>query len=194
MFTGIIKTVAKVKKAEFTGGSLFLTVEKPKPWKIKPGDSIATDGACLTVKKVGSGDFTVELMPETLSKTVFGKKSPHRVNLEQSLKLTDLLDGHLVMGHVDTVGKISQVERRGASKVYTMQFPRQFSKLIVSKGAIAVDGISLTIVDAGKGWFTVSLVDHTIKNTTLGEKSPGEMVNIEFDILAKYLNRIWRKQ
>lgn len=195
MFTGIIKAVAKIKGAKHKNRSLFLTIEKPKGWQIKAGDSISTDGACLTVKKNTGNQYLAELMPETLAKTTFGKVMPKKVNLERSMSLKDLLDGHLVMGHIDTVGKIVSVKKVGTSKVYKIEFPRKFSMLVVSKGAIAVDGISLTVVEAsplllrkGEGWFTVSLVQYTTKNTTLGDKKISDIVNLEFDILAKYLH------
>ncbi len=190
MFTGIIKARAQVKKAENRDGSLFLTIATPKSWRIKPGDSVATDGVCLTVKKVGRGAYLTELMPETLSKTSFGERVPTKVNLEPSLKFSDLLGGHLVLGHVDAAGKIESIKVQGASKVYKVSFPKQFDKFVADKGNVAVDGVSLTIVKAKKNWFTVSLVDYTLKHTVLGIKQTGQIVNLEFDLIAKYLSRL----
>jgi riboflavin synthase len=195
MFTGIIKNTAKVLRAEKKNGSLFLTVEKPKingkDWKIKLGDSISTDGVCLTVASIGTSDYTCELMTETLKKSYFGSFVPKWVNLEQALKLGDRLDGHFVLGHVDTIGKISNVSKEKSGTVYTITFPKHFSKLVVPKGSITLDGISLTIVDTGKvgttNYFSVSLVDYSLEHTTIGDKKIDHLVNLEFDILGKYL-------
>lgn len=189
MFTGIVEAKASVRSSN-KKGSLFLTIEKPKNWKIKAGDSISMDGVCLTVKKIGSFDFTSELMPETLSKTYFGRQVPKKVNLERSLRVGSRLGGHFILGHVDTVGKIEEVKFSGLSKIDKISFPKQFAKFVAQKGSISVDGVSLTVVDVGANWFTVSLVDYTVKHTTLGEKKKGGLVNLEFDMLAKYLIRL----
>lgn len=194
MFTGVIKATAKVKKSERKRGSLFLTIDRPRGWKIRPGDSIATDGVCLTVKEVSHGDYRTELMRETLSKTSFGTVVPKRVSLENPLKVSDVLDGHLVLGHVDAVGEIKNIRSAGSSKVYQISFPKKFAKLVTDKGSIAVDGVSLTVVKVHRNWFTVSLVDYTIKHTGLGMKKVGDFVNLEFDILAKYLVKLMDKK
>ncbi len=186
MFSGIVKAIAIVKKSERQRDSLTLTIATPRGWRLKPGDSVATDGACLTVAKVGRGEYQCKLMPETLSKTTFGIVAPVKVNLEASLKLSSAVDGHLVTGHIDAVGKIMNVTGE-ESKVYTIQFSREFRHLIAAKGSIAVDGISLTVVDVLRDSFTVSLVEYTLSHTTLGEKGAGDLVNLEFDILAKYV-------
>ena len=189
MFTGIISKVAKVEKAEKRNGSLFFIIQKPKGWKIKTGDSIATDGACLTAIKVNPKNYTVELMPETLNKTSFGKKIPDMVNLEQPLKLQDKVDGHFVLGHIDAIGRIEKITKQGLSSIYQIGFPKSFSKLVVDKGSITVDGISLTIVKVLKNAFTVAVMAYTLNHTTLGQKKVKEQVNLEFDILAKYFTR-----
>lgn len=188
MFTGIIKAMALIKKVESKNGSLFLTIVKPRAWKIKPGDSIATNGACLTVKKVNKNDYITELMSETLKRTCFDKVIPKKLNLEQPLRLSDRLGGHLVSGHVDTVGRIEKIQNVARSKIFQIIFPSKFRKLVASKASITIDGVSLTLVEVGKNWFTVSLVDYTLKYTTLGEKKVKDFVNLEFDIIAKYLN------
>lgn len=192
MFTGIVKTTTKIREAVRKNGSLILKIEKPKKWKLVPGDSVATDGVCLTVKKVGSQFYFTELMPATLAKTTFGVQLPQKVNLEPPLSLSDLLGGHMVMGHVDTVGKIEKIKSLGDSKIFQISFPKEYRGLVAPKAAVAVAGVSLTVVEAGKNWFTVSLVDYTLKHTTLGEKTKGHLVNLEFDIIAKYLERILR--
>ncbi|MEI6659910.1 MAG: riboflavin synthase [bacterium] len=187
MFTGIIKSTGKVLKAEKKSGSLYLTIQKPKGWKIKLGESISTDGVCLTVAKMASGTYTCELMEETLKKSYFGSYMPKYVNLEQSMRLGDRLDGHFVLGHVDTVGKIKSIEKMKSGTVYTISYPKAFSMFVVAKGSITVDGISLTVVEKKLNYFSVSLVDYSLKNTTIKEKKSGDPVNLEFDILGKYL-------
>ncbi len=198
MFTGIIRTVSPVVKAEKKtlfagrqGGSLFLTIQTPKGWRVRTGESIATDGVCLTVARVGKGRYTCELMTETLQKTYFGVWMPTRVNLEKSLHLSDPLDGHLVLGHVDTIGRIKKIQKQPSGVLYTFSFPEEFARLVVPKGSIAVDGISLTVVDAARDWFSVSLVEYTLKHTAIRYKRTGEPVNLEFDIIGKYLVRLY---
>lgn len=187
MFSGIIQKIAEVKNVERRGESLVLYVNTPKGWRVKPGDSISTDGACLTVEKASKGYYQCRLMPETVRKTTFGLAVPSRLNLEPAMRLGEKLDGHFVTGHIDAVGKITGVIAADDSKVYKIQFPREFNKLVAPKGSIAVDGISLTVVDAQKDSFTVSLVSYTLLHTTLGNKAVGDVVNLEFDILAKYV-------
>lgn len=188
MFTGIISNTTKVIDSINKNGSLFLTFEKPKNWNdLKPGDSVATNGVCLTVKTLSEQDYTTELMKETLEKTTFGKTVPKAVNLERPVGSGKLLDGHIVQGHVDGVGVIEKTEDIETSKLIKLSFDRSNNNLVVNKGSITVDGISLTVVEAGDGWFTVSLVDYTIRHTTLGGKKQGELVNLEFDIIGKYV-------
>lgn len=187
MFSGIISKIGEVQKAETKAGSLYLTIKTSKGWKLKPGDSVATDGVCLTVKTAGTDIYITELMPETLQKTYFSKIVPKYVNLERPLKLSSLLDGHLVLGHVDAVGQIKKIEARGDSKIYFISFPKKFSKLLVEKGSVAVDGISLTVVKGGQGIFSVAVIDYTLKNTSLKNKKINDLVNLEFDIIGKYV-------
>jgi len=187
MFTGIIKAVSPVKKAEKKGGSLLLTIAKPAGWRLRAGDSLATDGVCLTVAALRPNAYISELMPETLRLTSFGRRTPTAVNLERPLKLSDRVEGHFVLGHVDATGLIRGVKRQGRSYVYEISYPRRFNKLVVAKGSIAVDGISLTVVSAAPDRFRVALVSHTLSHTTLGQKPVGAPVNLEFDIIAKHL-------
>jgi len=214
MFTGIIKKLSHVEKVSWQKGSLFIEIKIPKGWKIKIGESISVNGVCSTVKKVGEKSFTVEYMPETLKKTTVGDfEKGTEINLEKSLRAGDLLGGHLVQGHVDCVGKIIEIKKIKESKVLKIQVPRQFMKFLAPKGSVAVDGISLTIVDSKKDWlvphhnfgrnknpknntrkfgagFTVSLVSYTLENTNLGKIKVGEKVNIETDAIAKYIFNI----
>ncbi len=194
MFSGIIKAITPITSFDYKNGSLFLTIQKPAKWKIGLGDSIATNGVCLTVKKLLKKEYVTELMLETLEKTTFGQEIPRQVNVEQSLALGSMLDGHIVQGHVDGVGEIIKITSQGAAKVYRFSFPTKFSKLIAEKGAITVDGVSLTVVEVGARWFSVSLVDYTLTHTVLGSKCVGDVVNLEFDVLAKYLARLISKK
>lgn len=192
MFTGIIKNITTIEHSETKNGSLFLTIQKPQDWQIHEGDSICTNGVCLTVKTIQGNTYTTELMTETLNKTTYGKEVPQKVNIEQSLRMGDTLDGHLVFGHVDSIGEILDIKPVDNSRIYKFSFPKENANLLAPKGSIAVDGISLTVVDVGEDWFTVSLVDYTINHTSLGDKKIGEKVNLEFDMLAKYVARMMK--
>ncbi|PIR87626.1 MAG: riboflavin synthase [Candidatus Harrisonbacteria bacterium CG10_big_fil_rev_8_21_14_0_10_45_28] len=193
MFTGIISTTGKVKKAEFKNGALYLTVSKPITWAARAGDSIAIDGICLTAKKVSKTTLDFELMPETIAKTNFSKQVFGEVNLERALTLKDGLSGHIVLGHIDTVGIIKSVKKAKEALVFTIQFPKEFASLVASKGSVAIDGISLTTIKPTSNQFSVSIVSYTQENTTLCQKGKGDVVNIEFDIVAKYLEKICKK-
>lgn len=191
MFTGIIKRISRVEKISWKAGSLFVEIKIPKDWKIKVGESISINGVCSTVKKVSKKNFTVEYMPETVKKTTVGNfKKGAEINLERSLRVGDLMDGHIVQGHVDCVGKIVEVKKVKKSKVVKIKVPKVFMKFMAPKGSVSVDGISLTIVDSKKDWFTVSLVSYTLENTNLGKIKVGENVNIETDAIAKYIFNI----
>jgi len=191
MFTGIIKKVSRVERTFNKKGSLFITINVPKSWRVWVGESIAVNGVCSTVKSLNKKDFVVEYMPETIKKTTVGNfKKGTLINLEKSLKMNDLLDGHLVMGHVDTRGKVLKVHKVKSSKVLKIRVPKSFMKFIAEKGSIAVDGISLTVVDTDKNWFTVSLVSYTLNNTNLGKIKISDYVNIETDIIAKYIAKL----
>ena len=193
MFSGIIRKTTEIIAHEEKNDSLFLTFKKPENWVIGLGDSIATNGTCLTVATMDDDSYATELMPETLAKTTFGKKIPRQVNLEKSLTLADAVDGHLVTGHVDTLGTVQDIIEQGNTNVLRMSFSPEFSHLIAEKGSITVNGVSLTVIEVGDDFFTVSLVDYTWQNTTLHELEKGSLVNLEFDILAKYIARMTEK-
>lgn len=190
MFSGIISAAEKIKAAKHDRGSLFLTIQRPKKWKLKSGDSIATNGVCLTVRTVSKDAYTTELMPETLKTTTFGKIVPERVNLERPLTLQTPLDGHLVLGHVDAVGAIRAIKPAGRATTFTIAFPAQYGRWVAEKGSITVDGIGLTVVSVTKNTFNVSLVDYTLEHTTLADKHIGDVVNVEFDVVAKYVDKM----
>lgn len=188
MFTGIVAKKGKIVSSNMENGSCFLSIQIPVGWKLKEGESVSTDGVCLTVKKINKKDYEVELMQETLNKTTFKNPLPEYLNLERSLCVGDDLSGHFVTGHVDAVGKIEKIKAEGISKIYTISFPISFQRLIVKKGSVCVDGISLTVTDVKAGVFSVAILPYTLDSTTIGEKNAGMHVNLEFDILAKYIN------
>lgn len=191
MFTGIIKKVSDVQKISWRNGSFFAEIKIPKGWKIKIGESVSVNGVCSTVKKTGKSIFVVEYMPETVKKTTaFDFKEGTPVNLERSLRVGDLMDGHIVQGHVDTTGEIMGIKKLNQIKVIRIKVPAAFMKFLAPKGSVSVDGISLTIVESKKDWFSVSLVSYTLENTNLGKIKVGEKVNIEVDAIAKYIFNI----
>lgn len=158
---------------------------------VKIGDSIAVNGVCLTVTNFGDGIFTADVMAETIAKTNLQELKPgSKVNLERALRLGDRLGGHLVSGHVDGVGNISGLERYDIATIVTIQAPPQVMKYIIKKGSIAIDGTSLTVVDFEQDKFRVSLIPHTAHATVLGGKKIGDSVNLEGDILGKYIERL----
>jgi len=177
-----------VKDVSAKGESIELWIEKPAGWKIKAGDSISVDGICSTVKRLRGNAFEVEYMPETIKKTTAGLfRKGTQVNLEPSLRANDRLDGHLVQGHVDMAGNIKEIRKIGNSVILKIGFPKQYRKFIAEKGSIAANGVSLTIVAVGRDWFTVSLVSYTLRHTNLQNLKKGDKVNIEVDVLARYL-------
>lgn len=193
MFTGIIKKISKVEKVSLKKGSLFVEVKKPSGWKIKEGESISINGVCSTARKINSRIFEVEYMPETIKKTTVGSfEKGTIVNLEKSLKMDDLLDGHMVQGHIDTRGKIVEKKKVQESEIVKVRVPKKFMVFIAPKGSVSIDGISLTVVDTGKDWFTVSLVSYTIDNTNMHALVDGDEVNIETDVLAKYIYNFYK--
>lgn len=191
MFTGIIEEIGRVEQASPYGNNLKLRINAPKfTSDLKLGDSININGACQTVIEVKDSTFTVEAVEETLKRTTLDQlKAKDSVNLERALRASDRLGGHLVSGHVDFVGRIKSVNRRDQSWFFEFEFPPNYKSLFVEKGSVAVDGISLTVVQASDNSFTVSVIPFTIKETTLGTKRIGAPVNIETDMMGKYVQR-----
>ncbi|MFA6160141.1 MAG: riboflavin synthase [Parcubacteria group bacterium] len=195
MFTGIIKKLSTVEKVFKKNESLFVEISRPKGWKIWEGESVSINGICSTVKKFNAKIFQVEYMPETIEKTTAGDwKKGTAVNLEKSLALKDLLDGHIVQGHIDTRGIVVGIKKEKESEVIRIQIPPKFMRLVAEKGSVSIDGISLTVVNTGRDWFSVSLVSYTLDNTNLGKIKIGEEVNVETDVLAKYLDKLLSAQ
>ncbi|HBV86997.1 MAG TPA: riboflavin synthase [Desulfosporosinus sp.] len=191
MFTGIIEELGTVHALRILPESGHLTLEGKKVLNgTQIGDSIAVNGVCLTVIRLSDREFTVDVMAETLAKTNLAElKAGSRVNLERALQLQTRLGGHLVSGHVDGVGSIRRIVPWGIAQVYEINAPAALLSYMLPKGSIAIDGISLTIIDVETDYFTVSLIPHTFKETTLGLKSIGASVNLETDLIGKYVAR-----
>ena len=188
MFTGIIECVSEVRSSTKRDNALVLEIVRPDPWELAIGQSVAVDGVCLTVESCGDDVFVVTLVPETLAKTTFGERVPQVVNLECAMQTGDRFDGHMVQGHVDTVGRVQGVFRKGLEVKLVVEHDTKFADLTVSKGSVTLNGVSLTIVDAGKDFLSVVLIPHTLEATTLGLLHDGDPINIEFDIIGKYVN------
>ena len=186
MFTGIIEDVGVVQKAAASVlliGTVLTGIRK--------GDSVSINGTCLTVTKtVNSARIPIlsfDVSPETVQRTNLGElRAGSKVNVERALRVGDRFGGHIMMGHVEDKGKLARKERADTSWLFTFTVKRNLQRYIVSKGSVGVDGISLTVADCGRDFFTASVIPHTIKNTNLGSRSSGDNVNIELDILAKY--------
>jgi riboflavin synthase len=190
MFTGIVAELGEVAGIEYRGDAARLTIRGDTDG-VTAGESIAVNGVCLTVTGVLDGTFTADVMGETLDRTSLGALTPGApVNLERSVRLADRLGGHLVQGHVDGVGEL--VSRTSAEHwdVVRIALPPGLARYVVEKGSIAVDGISLTVTAVASDWFEVSLIPETLKRTTLGHKQPGETVNLEVDVIAKYVEKL----
>lgn len=191
MFSGIITATAIATKIEKGKDSLRVSLSIPKKWKLQEGESINIDGICSTVEKIKDGIFSVFYMAETLRKTsLSGLVSSHVFNLERSLTLQSLIGGHLVSGHVDTTASLSSIKLEGEAKLLVFKLPSKFTKYIIYKGSICVNGVSLTVVHVYKNSFTVSLIPYTLSHTNLGELKPKDTVNVELDLIAKYLEKL----
>ena len=197
MFTGIVEEIGKLVKT--AGNSFTFSAPDSLLETMETGGSISVNGACLTAVNIESRreHFTVDISPETRNRTNIGRLKPgDRVNLELPLeigKFSGRLDGHLVQGHVDTMGKVGRVKKSRDNYVFRISAPGKFSSYLVDKGSVAVDGISLTPYRVTGGTFSVSVIPHTYENTTLQFKHGGSEVNIEFDILAKYIKNTVKK-
>jgi len=192
MFTGIVEGIGKVKKiSKITKNrsAIQMVVDLGKHGKgLKIGQSVALNGVCLTVTKLAKDGCTFEMIEETTKKTDLGNLKPGGiVNIERSLKAGDRLEGHFVLGHVDGVGKIKKIEKKPKEIQVWIEIPKNLSKYVVKKGSIAVDGISLTVVDIKKNLASVCLIPHTIDITNFKTKKIGDKINIETDILGKYI-------
>lgn len=191
MFTGLVEELGKVKKIDTSARSVRLTIQAAKVLDdVKIGDSIAVNGACLTVVACTAASFTADVMPETVKQTGLRALKPGDfVNLERALRFGDRLGGHLVSGHIDGIGVIDKLKKDDIAVVMTVQCDAELLRYIVRKGSVAIDGISLTVVEVTDQWFSVSLIPHTYAVTALAVKQPGNMVNVETDLLGRYVEK-----
>ncbi|TDC88939.1 riboflavin synthase [Actinomadura sp. 7K507] len=192
MFTGIVEELGEIVGIEPQGDSVTLTIRGALVTQdAVHGASIAVNGVCLTVVDVKDEAFTADVIKETLDKSGLGALEPgSKVNLERPVRLSDRLGGHLVQGHVDGVGEIISREPGERWDVVTVSLPPELGRYLVDKGSITVDGISLTVVEAGADRFSIALIPTTLSLTTLGHKKPGDPVNLEVDVVAKYVERM----
>jgi riboflavin synthase len=193
MFTGIIQTVGRIARIERRGGDVRLTVDTATldMSDVALGDSIAVGGVCLTAVELGAQSFAADVSNETLSLTSFGQLGPgSRVNLEKALRLADRLGGHMVSGHVDGLGKVVSVTNDGRSQRWTFEVPPNLTRYIAAKGSICIDGTSLTVNEVSGNRFGVNLIPHTVEHTTFADRKAGDAVNLEVDVVARYVERL----
>ena len=192
MFTGIVEEVGKIKKIERNTVSAKLSIEADKVLQeVKEGDSIAVNGICLTVTSFTKNSFTADVMHETMNRTTLGKlKENSPVNLERALSVMGRFGGHMVSGHIDGRGKIVGIERDDNAVLFTIEAAEKILRYIVEKGSIAINGISLTVARVDRKNFTVSVIPHTLRVTSLGSFQKGDEVNLENDIVGKYIEKL----
>lgn len=191
MFTGIIEAIGSISSISTEGTNKIFRISSPIAHELHVDQSVSHDGVCLTVEMVSEGGYQVTAIAETLSKTCLSYwKRGSRVNLERCLKMNGRLDGHMVQGHVDTTAKCIKCMDKEGSWVYRFEFPEFFKNLIIEKGSVAVNGISLTCFEVTQTEFSVAIIPFTQENTNIGELIPGSVVNIEFDLIGKYVERM----
>jgi len=192
MFTGLIQTTARVLSVDRLGQESRLRLGPRQPFKdLRNGESIAVNGVCLTVESFSADAFTAYASAETMScSNLRLLRTQSRVNLERALALGDRLGGHLVSGHVDCLAAVAEVKPAGQSKIYRLHFPEEWSIYVVSKGSVALDGISLTVNSCGAGFLEVNIIPATQRETTMSGWAPGSEVNMELDMIAKYVRQM----
>jgi riboflavin synthase len=197
MFTGIIQGTGTIARSEARGGDLRLVISAPALdfSDIATGDSISVSGVCLTAVEFGDHAFAADVSNETLALTTLGDlREGDAVNLEKALRLSDRLGGHLVSGHVDGIGRIVAIEPDARSQRWTIEAPAELSRYIAAKGSICVDGVSLTVNTVEGPRFSVNLIPHTVGVTTFARRRPGDRVNLEVDMMARYLERLMEER
>lgn len=191
MFTGIIESLATVAAVQHEGSNIHFTIESTLTDELKVDQSVAHNGVCLTVTAIQGNTYTVTAVAETLAKTTLGEwKAGDKVNLERSLKLGDRLDGHFVQGHVDAVGQCIAKETLDGSWLFRFRFPERYAMLVIEKGSICINGVSLTVFNTGRDECTVTIIPYTYTHTNFQTIETGTAVNLEFDVLGKYLLRM----
>ena len=191
MFTGIIEATGTVIQANSQGNNKTFWIESPISSKLKVDQSVSHDGVCLTIEEIHDERHRVTAIDETLKKSSLNYWQPgHLINLERSLQLNDRIDGHLVQGHVDATGHCLQVAEKNGSWEYKFRFPEQFQDLIIEKGSISINGISLTVFNLTSNEFQVAIIPFTYEHTNMRQIKEGMVVNLEFDMIGKYVSRI----
>lgn len=191
MFTGIIETTATVAGIAHEGSNIHFTIQSNIAGELKPDQSVAHNGACLTVTAISGDTYRVTAVAETLAKTSLGTwQLGDTVNIERALRAGDRLDGHFVQGHVDATATCTEVQQLDGSWLYRFSYPRAFAALIIEKGSVCINGVSLTVFNAGMEEFMVTIIPFTYTHTNFGTLRNGSVVNIEFDVLGKYALRM----
>ena len=191
MFTGLVEDLGTVAAVDATDDGVRLTVRTPLAQQLSEGDSIAVNGVCLTATQIAGGAFTADVMHETLRRSSLGAVAADGpVNLELALRADARLGGHIMQGHVDGLGQVSAIAQDGFARVVTVEAPAELLRYVVEKGSIAVNGVSLTVARVDDGSFDVSLIPETLERTTLGAGAVGTPVNLEVDIVAKYVEKL----
>jgi riboflavin synthase len=194
VFTGLVEATARVRRVEPDGDGVRLEVETPLAGELEHGDSIAVNGVCLTAIEPGDGAFRADVMQETLRRSSLGPLAEgDDVNVELPLRAGDRLGGHMVQGHVDGIGTVESARDEGFARVVRIACEPSLLRYVVEKGSIAVDGVSLTVSSVDGNGFDVSLIPETLERTTLGAATPGRVVNLEVDVLAKYVEKLVRQ-
>jgi riboflavin synthase len=196
MFTGIVTERGVIRRVRETEGCLTVDIKAPQTTRgMRRGDSVSVNGVCLTARKVGRASFSAQVMGETLMRTTLGELDRgHLVNLELPTRVFDRLGGHIVQGHVDGLGHVLRIEERDDSRYVSVQCDADLLRYVVPKGSITLDGVSLTVVDIDRTAFRVALIPHTMQVTSLGQISEGSRLNIEVDVLAKYVERLMERK
>lgn len=191
MFTGIIETLGTVTAVEAENQNLHITISSDITPQLKIDQSVAHNGICLTVIAINGAEYTVTAIAETVAKTTIGDWRPGDIiNLERAMKLGDRLDGHIVQGHVDQTGICTDIRDAGGSRYYTFTFDEAGGNFTIGKGSITIDGVSLTVVDSAQNSFSVAIIPYTWENTGFRNMEKGKRVNLEFDVIGKYVARL----
>jgi riboflavin synthase len=191
MFTGLVQDLGRIVSADRNGDGARVTVETRLARELSEGDSVAVNGVCLTATEIGDNSFAADVMNETLSRTSLADvEAGAGVNLELPLRPSDRLGGHVVQGHVDGLATIAEAHDDGFARRIRFETDPELLRYVVEKGSIALDGVSLTVIEIGDSWFTVSLIPESLERTNLGAAEPGTKVNVEVDVLAKYVERL----
>lgn len=191
MFTGIVEEIGKITKTEDSGYNLNFTIQAEMTPELKIDQSVSHNGVCLTVVSINNSEYTVTAVKETLEKTNLGNlKEGDLLNLERGMKLGARLDGHIVQGHVDQTAVCKNVREEGGSWRFTFEYDPKLGNVTIEKGSITINGVSLTVVDSKRNEFSVAIIPYTFENTTFKNLKRGQVVNLEFDVIGKYVKRL----